>query len=355
MRVNRKKSEKPKRHVSMEDVARRAGVSLATVSRVVNNVDYPVSDSIRERVHTAVDELNYLPNISAQLLRKSFNNLIGLIVRDIADSYFGEIARGVTEKALELGYLSFVCNTGREAATELRYHELLWQHRVRGIILAGGGIDTGEYNDMLGRQISRFHTYGLRIVSLAPQGVPVTSVSVDYTEVASMITEYLLGRSHNKIAVITGRDDVVTSVHHITGYRSTIKKFGVPYDERRIVYADFTEADGYKGLISLLARKVSFSALFCGSDTIAMGALQALSHKNLYVPKDISIISVGNLPQSRFTSPPLTTVQIPRYEIGAHAVELIAGDQEFSESNPEVFTYHPIIIERSSVKDLRQQ
>lgn len=337
----------------MQDVAHRAGVSLATVSRVVNETDYPVSESVRNRVLTAVEELNYVPNIQAQQLRTRSNNVIGLIVRDIADSYFGELARAVTERALELGFLSFVCNTGREPRNELRYHELLWQHRVRGIILAGGGMSTVAYRQMLERQAQRFKDHGMRIIALAPQGVEIRSVSVNYVEVAEMITHYVIARAHRSIALITGREDVVTCAEHLQGYKNALKEGGLPFREDLVVYSDFTEASGYKSMMELLSRNLSFSAVFCGSDTIAIGALQALSHKNRHVPRDVSVLSIGDLPQAQYTTPPLTTVRIPRRQMAEHAVNAIIGEAE--EEGEGDFLFHPELIERSSVLDLRNR
>jgi LacI family transcriptional regulator len=345
-------AEKQKqKHASIQDVATRAGVSITTVSRVINNVEYPVSPNLRKRVLDAIDELSYLPNMSAQQLRRTFNNVIGLIVRDISDSYFGEIAKGVTEKALELGYLSFVCNTGREPMNELKYHELLWQHRVRGIILAGGGMDTPQYLEILQRQKTRSEHYGLRIVALAPQGMSLRAVTVDYTEIAETITSYLLARGHRHVALITGRKDVITCQHHLVGYKRGLERYGLKYDPRLVVYGDFTESEGYNSLMELLARKAQFTAVFAGSDTLATGVLQALYHKNIHVPGDISIMSIGDLPQSRYTTPPLTTVQIPRYSMGSSAVELIVNKEKTAETEDVVF--HAVVVERSSVRDLR--
>jgi LacI family transcriptional regulator len=322
---------------------------MSTVSRVINNSEYPVSEHARQRVLKAVDELNYLPNRSAQQLRRTFNDVIGLIVRDISDNYFGEIAKGVTEKAMELGYLSFVCNTGREPQNELKLHELLWQHRVRGIILAGGGMNTPEYRSMLERQISRFAEYGLQLVSLAPQGMPVRSVTVDYVEVARLITSFLLARGHRSIALVTGRKDVTTCQQHQTGFQRALDDAGLHEAHRRIYYGDFTEEEGYRNTVQLLATGVEFTAVFCGSDSIAIGVLQALHHRNLRVPEDVSVMGIGDLPQSRYSNPPLTTVRIPRYEMGARAVELAVGRVQAEED----IWFHPSIVERGSIRDVR--
>ncbi len=351
-----RENENRNKRVSIHDVATRAGVSITTVSRVINNVDYPVSGEVRKRVLDAVSELNYTPNISAQHLRRSFNNVIALIVRDVANSYFGDIAKGVTEKAMELGYLSFICNTGRDPANELKYHDLLWQHRVRGIILAGGGIRSERHLEVLQRQVERGREFGFSIVSLAPQPISIRSVSVDYAQVAEMMTSYLLSKGHRSIGFITGRADVVTCGNHLEGYQRALAQAGVAFQENLFVYQDFTEPGGYHGFSTLLSRKLNVTALCAGSDTIGTGVLQAAHHKGVRVPRDLSLIGIGDLPQAQYMQPPLTTVRIPRYEMGARAVELIVGAQDNSktdlENEVQDIVFQPLIVERSSVRDI---
>ncbi len=314
-----------RRRVSISDVAARAGVSISTVSRVINDTAYPVSAPIRARVRKAVQELHYTPSLAAQGLRKSFNDIIGLIVRDISDTYFGEIAKGVTERAKQLGYLAFVCSTGRSPETEVDYHELLWKHRVRGIILSGGGIEMPEYHAILQTQIERRNRYGLGIVALNPQGLPIPSVTVDYALVARGMVSYLAGLGHRRIALISGRPDVVTTREHLRGFRDELTHRGLLYLDELVETRDFTEEGGYAGCGSLLSRGRVFTALCAGSDTIAIGAIHALNEAGVKVPDEISVVSVGDIPQARFVVPPLTTVRVPRYQMGVRAVEMIAG------------------------------
>jgi LacI family transcriptional regulator len=339
------KSGEEKR-VSISDVAARAGVSISTVSRVINDTGYPVSAAVRARVLAAVEELHYSPDLAAQGLRKRFNDIVGLIVRDISDNYFGEIAKGVSERAMELGLLSFVCNTGRNPANELEYHELLWRHRVRGIILSGGGIDTPEYRTILERQLARSRQYGLALVALNPQGMPVTSVTVDYARVASMMVAYLAERGHRSIALISGRATVVTTHEHIRGFRAELAARNIPLEEGAIETRDFTEEGGYEGCRALLGRGRPCTALCAGSDSIAVGAVHALHEAKIAIPEQISIISVGDVPQARFVRPPLTTVAIPRYRMGVLAVDMIAGRAPM-----ETAILEPSIVERSSVAE----
>jgi LacI family transcriptional regulator len=212
-------------------------------------------------------------------------------------------------------------------------------------------MNTQQYREILQKQKARSEHYGLRLVALAPQGIPLRAVTVDYSEIAETITSYLLAREHRNVALITGRTDVITCQHHLAGYRRGLERYGLKYDSRLVVYGDFTESEGYNSLMELLARKVQFSAVFAGSDTLATGVLHALYHKNIRVPGDVSVMSIGDLPQSRYSTPPLTTVQIPRYTMGSSAVELIVNQDKVEKTKDIIF--HPVVVERSSVRDLR--
>ncbi|MHB1393674.1 MAG: LacI family DNA-binding transcriptional regulator [Clostridia bacterium] len=336
--------------VSIEDVAKLAGVSISTVSRVISKSDYPISEKTRRKVLKAAEELHYLPNIAAQQLKKEFNNIIGLMVRDISDPYFGEIAKGVTERASELGYLSFVCNTGRSPEREVEYHEVLWQYRVKGIILAGGGFDTEEYKAELMEQLERYKNYGLKIVALAPQGIELPYVTIDNINVGSMITQYLVDRGHCRIAFISGPDNVFTAKERLNGYQDVLIKNGITLNEALVVNSDFSWKGGYEACLELLSHDIQFTSLCCANDNIAIGAMHALREKGLKIPDDISVISIGDITQSKYSDPPLTTAFFPRYEIGKKSVDVIAGLSDLAEHASIVFRSK--IIERESVREL---
>lgn len=336
--------------VSIEDVAKLAGVSISTVSRVINNSGYPVSEKARKKVLKAAEDLYYSPNKAAQQLKKEFNNIIGLIVRDISDPYFGDIAKGVTERASELGYLSFVCNTGRNPENELEYHEILWQHRVKGIVLAGGGLNTQEYKLKLAQQLERHKAYGLKIVALAPQGVELPYVTIDNGLAGEIITEYLIKRGHQDIAFISGPKNVFTAEERFKGYVKVLKERNISFKESLVVNSNFTWKGGYDACLELLSRGGSFTGLCCENDNIAFGAIHALKEKGLSIPQDISIISIGDLLQAQYSDPPLTTVSIPRYEMGRKAVEVIAGVNTLDEDASILFRTR--LMERHSVKNV---
>lgn len=338
-----------KKRISIADVAKLAGTSITTVSRVINDNGYPVSKEIRDRIQAAVQQLNYTPSLAAQGLRKDFNPVIGLIVRDIADTYFGEIAKGATEKAMEMGYLAFVCNTGRKPENELQFHELLWKNRVRGILLIGGGIDTPEYKAMLARQLDRSQRFGMRIVANAPQGIDIPVVAIDLVESSERITRMLVGKGHRTIGLITGDSLVTTSQEHHKGYAKVLAKEGITETTAMVQFRSFSERGGYDGCIEMLRQTPRPTAICCGCDPIGVGVLHALHDEGLRVPEDVSLISIGDTPIAAHLRPAMTSVHVPRYELGARAVEMILAES----SSPLRSEYlHPEIIERDSVRDL---
>jgi LacI family transcriptional regulator len=339
-----------KKRVSIADVAALADVSIATVSRVINDTGYPVSSNVRDRVLAAVERLRYTPSSAAQRLRSDFNKVIGLIVRDISNGFFGEIAKGATERAIELGYLCFVCNTGRDAANEMGIHELLWKNRVRGIVLAGGGINTPEYQSLLLKQVERSNRFGLRLIANSPQGVEMPLISYDVEAVSSMITNYFLERGHRIIGLITGEQGVMTSQHHRSGFLNAMSAKSVPIHPALIKLEAFSEENGYLSCLQMLAHSPRPTAICCGCDPIAVGVLHALKDAGLEVPKDVSLISIGDTPIAAHLSPAITSIRTPRYAMGARAVELLVGQEKLKEDFKE---YLPVeLIERESVRHL---
>lgn len=335
------------KNASIVDVAKHAGVSITTVSRIINNVSYPVSDEKREKVLKAIEELHFSPNKAAQHLKKHSSDIIGLIVRDISDPYFGSIAKGVTDRASQLGYLSLVCNTGRNPEDELRYHDILWQHRVKGIILAGGGLDQLDYKQKLFKQLTRHEKYGLKIVALAPQGMEIPYVMINNFEAGKRITECLIQRGHRNIGFISGPQKVYTSMERLKGYRDAIDYAGIELSMDYISYSDFTWKGGYDACNVLMSKVKNMTAICCANDNIAIGAMSAVKEHGFNIPEDISIISIGGLTEAMYADPPLTTLCIPRYEIGMLAVDAIIEDKD----NIGVIV-DTQIIERKSVKTL---
>jgi LacI family transcriptional regulator len=335
------------KNISIVDVAKLAGVSITTVSRIMNNVSYPVSEEKRKQVLKAIEELHYSPNKAAQHLKKRFSNIIGLIVRDISDPYYGGLAKGVTDRASQLGYLSLVCNTGRNPEDELRYHDMLWQHRVKGIILAGGGLDQSDYKQKLSTQLARHVRYGLKIVALAPQGMEMSYVMIDNYKAGRKIAEYLIQRGHRRICFISGPQKVYTSIERLNGYRDAIECAGIEFNKEHICYCDFSWKGGYDACNVLLTKAKNITAICCANDNIVIGAMNAAKEHGFNIPEDISFIGIGDVTEAKYVNPPITTLAVPQYEIGKLAVEAVVSDTDITGVIVDAQ-----IVERRSVKTL---
>lgn len=336
-------------NTSMKDVAEYAGVSVSTVSRIINNTDYPVSKELENKVLEAVKELNYYPNLSARNLRTNVSNTIGLIVRDVSDPYYGNIAKGVTVKSLENNIMPIICNTGRQKKQELKFHELLWNYRVRGIILGGGGINDKDYIHQFSERIHHLQKQGLRIIALAPQGDKnIPMVSVNNRKVGYNITEYLIKKGHKNIAFIGGPKNIITSIERFKGYKKAIEDNCLSYNKNIIMWSDYTWEGGFKVASRIIKKNTKFTGIVCANDNIAIGVLKALKAHNISVPNDISIISIGNIPISSYTNPQLTTASIPLEKLGEKSVEILLDDT-YEKNNVYVKSE---IIERESVLEL---
>lgn len=331
---------------SIEDVAKLAGVSITTVSRVMNDKGYPVSEKARKSVLQAVKQLGYFPNVAAQNLRNNVSKVIGLITREIADPYFGIIARAVTERANYYGVLSFVCNTGRNPVNEIQYHDLLWQHKVRGIILSGGGLQTDEYQTILSKQLQRYSQQGNRIVALAPQGIEMPYVMIDNRATCEMITDHLIDRGHRRIAFIGGPENVFTSIERLEGYKLSLQKHGLAFDVSLVSHGDFSWEGGYEATRRIVQGNYGVSGLCCANDDIAFGAMHALKNEGICVPQEVSVISIGDLPMAGHASPPLTTAHLPLLEMGTKAVDVLMSEHLQDEKTNIIF--RTSIVERHS-------
>ncbi|MFF0743045.1 LacI family DNA-binding transcriptional regulator [Streptomyces sp. NPDC004111] len=319
--------------VTLSDVAVRAQVSPATVSRVLNG-NYPVAEATRARVLRAVAELDYVVNGPASALAAATSDLVGILVNDIADPFFGimagaaqariSAAEGVARAGGEK--LAVVCNTGGSPARELTYLTLLQRQRAAAVILTGGAIEDPEHSAAVAAKLTKLADAGTRIVLCGrpplPEGAgaPVAAtLSFDNRGGARLLTEHLLSLGHTRIGYVAGPMERTTTRHRLEGHREALRAAGIDDDPALTLHGSYDRATGVSAAERLLATAPDLTAVVAANDTIALGVCAAARARGLRVPEDLSVAGFDDLPCATDTVPALTTVRLPLYEAGARA------------------------------------
>ncbi|MFF3016742.1 LacI family DNA-binding transcriptional regulator [Streptomyces sp. NPDC057939] len=324
--------------VTLAEVAAHAGVSSATVSRVLNG-GYPVAGGTRTRVEQAVEELGYVANGPARALAAATSDLIGVLVHDIADSFFGVLA-GSLQQALgpagraEPRRLAVVCNTEGAPAAEIAYLTLLEGQRAGGVVLTGGAVEDPDHITALAARVSRIAATGAPVVLCGrpplpvDDGLPVATIVFDDRGGAFRLAEHLLALGHRRIAYVAGPPGLSSSRERLAGHRDALARHDPALPETcapLTVHAGFERAAGYDAARELLRRAVPFTAVASANDAVATGVVAALREAGLRIPEDVSVAGFDDLPFCVDTAPALTTVRVPLREAGILAANLVTG------------------------------
>jgi LacI family transcriptional regulator len=336
---------------SIVHVAERAGVSIATASRVMSNSSYPVSPATRQKVLKAAGELGYAPNSLARSLRSQRSKLIAALVGDNADPYFAEIMRGVEEVANEHGYLTIVCNTDRSPIKELNYLRALRDYRADGIIFAGGGLNEPGHTQRVEEIIKEVTERGAGVITLAQHTLHVPSVQADNFSGARDMTARLIELGHHRIAFVTGPSNLTVANVRLQGYMTSMIEHGLSIDPNLIVAGNFDLAGGERAArsISQMTDESRPSAVFCANDETAFGVMLGVQRLGWRVPEDISVCGFGGLPMAQMG---LTSVEIPLRHLGrTGALKLFTLLNQ--EEVPMLEVLPTTIVERGSTAPLR--
>lgn len=301
---------------TLTDVARLAGVSTMTVSRVINDSGY-ASPEARARVNRAISELGYMPNVLARQLRSKRTKTIALVVTDIANPFFTTIARGVEDAARAQGYAVMFCNTDESEAQEIEYVRVLIQRQVDGVLLVPATDSSAS--------LQLLHKHGLPVVVLDRRihSGGVDEVRTDSEAGAHVAVRHLLDLGHRRIAVLTGPEAVSTAADRVAGYRRAMAEEGLEPDGELVIFGGYNETSGYEMTRRILDVRPQPTALFAANNFIAFGAIRALREAGMSTPEDMSIAVFDDLPPGWVFDPFLTVVSQPAYEIGKQAAELM--------------------------------
>lgn len=330
------------------DVAEKAGVSIATVSKVINRTGR-ISDKTRQKVLQIIEELEYQPSVVASALTGKSTYTVGLLIPDLANPFFAEIARSVEDRGHELGFNVVICSTDNDLNKESEYISLLQQKRVDGIILA-----TGVRNDSLLKELIR-KKVPIALIARDLPAFAVNSVLVDDFIGGYLATSHLIGLGHRRIALISEDLSLSSSKERLRGYLHALEEALLGYDESLVKVSDFTVEGGKRVMRELLRSADAPTAVFALNDLLAIGAVQAAREEGLSIPDNLSVVGFDNTILATIIDPPLTTVAQPIQEMGAKVMDLLIQEVKQESGIKQRVVLLPQLVVRKSTAAVTTQ
>ncbi|WP_163527850.1 LacI family DNA-binding transcriptional regulator [Halobacillus ihumii] len=329
--------------VTIRDVAAKAEVSVATVSRVINNKGHVTAQTV-SKVFSVIEELGYKPNAVARSLTSRKSNTVALLVPTISNPFFPELARGVEDLAHSYGFNIFLCNTDDDRNKVTNYLDSLRDRYVDGVII--------NSLNLANEDLEQLHSRGIPAVTLDRtfSTHKFSSLTVKHREGAQLATQHLIDIGCKRIGLIRGPEDDSTAVQRMWGYRNCVKEFDW-FDQSWIAPGDFSVRSGYLCMKELFQRHPDIDGVFASNDSMAIGLLKAAYEWGRKVPDDLAIVGFDGIEMSQYTIPPTSTVKQPIYEMGMKAMEELIRlmkepNAEFSKKELDV----ELILRESSMR-----
>jgi LacI family transcriptional regulator len=334
--------------VTIRDVAQRAGVSTASVSRVLNGTDR-VSPGVAARVQTAVAALGYQPSDVARSLKTAVTNILACVIPDISNPFFPEMVRGVEDVAREFGYATLLCNTDDDPDKEDEYLRVLARRRIDGLIL----IPSHDESPPIPLSYLIEHLTPVVLVDRGMDGFAGDRVMVDNRRGGQLAAEHVLDLGHRRIGIVNRAPDTSSARERQEGFATALADRDA-YDVALVRYGDYAIGSGRTHAMDLLSRTPRPTAILAGNDLIGIGALQAAAELGLTVPGDVSIVGFDGIALSEFVAPPLTTVAQPTYQLGRLAASLLVRRRSGETSGVGVtYRLEPHLVVRGSTGPVR--
>ncbi len=324
---------------TIKEIAKMAGVSTATVSKILNGKDQYISEATRQKVLEIVEREGYIPNGIAKSLKMRRTKTIGIIVPDVMNLFFSELARGVEDAAEKKGYSVILCNSDNKEVKEEKYLNVLQEKMVDGIIMTAA-------EDSMNKAIKRCKTPMVLVDRDIELDMSVGRITVNNEEGAYKATKFLIERGCKDIGFISSEKKNKPSAERLSGYIKALKDHGLNVDDRKIFLQNFTIDSGYNGVMALL-EKTNIDGIFCGNDLIAIGAIQALKEKKIKVPEKVKVIGFDDISIAQFIDPPLTTIRQPIYKLGEEAVNMLVAIIEKRDINRNIVLETELVERRS--------
>ncbi|WP_433336281.1 LacI family DNA-binding transcriptional regulator [Spirillospora sp. CA-294931] len=318
---------------TLEDVARKAGVSLATASRVLNGSTRRVGAPLREKVERAAAELGYEANVAAQALARGSSNVVGLVVHTLDDPYFATMAEGAIRAAERHGLTVMVGTTRRDPEREVELVATLRAQRSRAIVLAGSRTTDAGATRRLRAELDRYRASGGRVACVGQDLLGAVTVAPGNREGAAALARALADLGHRHFAVLTGPADLITGVDRTEGFTRALDELALPAP--RLVPGGFDRDGGHTAALDLLnAGTDDLTCVFAVNDVMAVGALAAFRERGVAVPDELSVAGFDDIATLRDLVPALTTVRLPLTWMGERVLELALADDAATEHVP---------------------
>ncbi len=331
---------------TIKDVAKRAGVSTTTVSHVINKTRF-VAEETKASVWLAIKELSYSPSAVARSLKVNHTKSIGLLATSSESPYFAEIIQSIESCCYAKGYTLILCNTYNDLEKQQAYISMLAQKRVDGLLVM-----CSEYPEALLELLEGYRSIPMVVMDWGIPRRDFTDSIQDNAELGGyMATRYLIERGHRDIGAITGQLAKNTGGGRHRGFLRAMEEAKIAVHDEWIVLGDFEPESGYHAMHQILAQKQRPTAIFCGGDIMAMGAICAADEMGLRVPHDISVIGYDNVRNARYFTPALTTIHQPKERLGAMAIDMLLDKIINKREAPQTIEVRPQLVERRSVAD----
>ncbi|HEX6496521.1 MAG TPA: LacI family DNA-binding transcriptional regulator [Acidobacteriaceae bacterium] len=327
------------------EVAKRADVSIATVSNVIRGTRR-VSPQLTERVQTAIRELNYSPNEIARSLKVRQTRMLAMVLPDITNPFFPEIIRGAEDTAFERGYFLMTANTDEQIGRERRIVAALRSYRVDGVLLASAsGTDISHLKGTIDAGVA------LVCLDRTVPGIRADAVLLDNVRGARECVRHMIQKGHRSIAIITGSLDLQTGRERLRGYEEALREADIPVERSRILEGDFRHDSGYRHGKHIMEQSVRPDAIFVCNGVMTLGVLKAFEELNIRCPEDIALATFDDLAVDSPFHPQLTTVVQPSYEMGARAAGILIDRIEGHITKaPSIVRVAPTLIVRESTE-----
>ena len=334
---------------TVKDIAEKLNLSVATVSRAINNKEY-VKEETRQRVLQALKEYNYVPNEIARSLKLQSTKTVAVIVPDICEAFFGKIIKGIERTIAYREYSIIVADTDEKKENEKRYLDMLFQKRIDALVFATVDL-SGDYVK------NYFSSFPIVFIDNIPELEDVDCVVIDNAKASRMAVEYLIERGHREIAVIIGSVKETTGYARREGYLDTLKQYEIPVDPDLIQYGNYKEDAGYRCMETLLEQRKEhpFTAVYVTCEMMTFGAIKAIHARGLRIPEDISLVGFDIQDRAKLIFPSITTVRQPESVIGRKVGELLLkrlDEKDSGKHTSEKILLEPYMEEGESVKPI---